>query len=606
MSNRKNLIIALTIFLFAFSSAESKNNTPLISIIPKPENISIGKGSFEFSRRTKIWTGKSSPELQKLGNLISAAVNNSSGWRISAAQMKAGNLPPNLVLLKILKDSLPEGSYRLDITQKRITLTAGSGSGLFYAVQSLLQMMPVNPGHKNFRVPCLTITDRPRFQWRGVHLDVCRHIFPVEFIRKYIDLLAMYKMNVFHWHLTEDQGWRIEIKKYPELTKTGGMRKETMHDGIPYGGFYTQDQIKEIVAYAGEKYITIVPEIEMPGHSMAALAAYPRLSCTGGPFETATTWGVFDDIYCAGNDQVFDFLEDVLTEVMALFPGKYIHIGGDEAPKERWKACPKCQARIKAEGLKDESQLQSYFIRRIEKFLNEHGKNIIGWDEILEGGLAANAAVMSWRGIDGGIAAAKANHNAVMTPGDFCYFDRAQGLNGEPKSIGGFLPLSTVYSYEPVPEKLSADEAKYIIGAQANMWSEYFETTSYVEYMLLPRLCALSEVVWTPASEKNYTDFSNRLLKHYELLASRNINFRIPPPTDGQDRISIQRNKTLKLSSPVKGSTIRYTVDGTEPTAFSAKYSSPLRVKAPVILKSKIFLQNGKTSPTSTSLISPL
>jgi len=351
--------------------------------------------------------------------------------------------------------------------------------------------------------------------------------------------MAMYKYNTFHWHLTEDQGWRIEIKKYPKLTETGAWRKETLighagekpehYDGKRYGGFYTQEDIKEVVAHAKKLYITVIPEIEMPGHSLAALASYPDLGCTGGPYEVATKWGVFKDIYCAGNDKTFDFLENVLREVMDLFPSRYIHIGGDETPKDRWKKCPKDQARIKAEGLKNEQELQSYFISRIEKFLNAHGRNIIGWDEILEGGLAPNATVMSWRGIKGGIAAAKMNHDVIMTPVQYCYFDYYQGdPKDEPLAIGGYLPLKKVYSYEPVPEELTPEQKKHVLGAQGNVWTEYIATTDYVEYMVYPRACALSEVDWTPANEKDYGDFMQRLelnLKHLDMLG---VHYRSP------------------------------------------------------------------------------
>jgi hexosaminidase len=521
------ILLALTTII---SVAQESSEQRIIPIIPKPATLQIKDGKFNFTENITIRLNSSSTELKALGDLIAESVNQKTGWKLHSSTKTKHENSKSLILLQIKKNYQPSESYSLEIEPNKITITAGSGAGLFYGIQSLLQMIPVKPNTKEFSVPCAKIEDQPRFKWRGAHLDVCRHMFPLEFIKKYIDILAMYKMNTFHWHLTDDQGWRIEIKKYSKLTQIGSMRKETTGDGKPYGGFYTQKQIREVVAYAKERYITVVPEIEMPGHALAALSAYPELSCTGGPFESATTWGVFDDIYCAGNEKVFNLLEDVLTEVIKLFPGEYIHIGGDEAPKSRWEKCPKCQARMKAEGLKTEMELQSYFTQRIEKFLNSKGKKIIGWDEILEGGLAQNAAVMSWRGIDGGIAAAKAKHVAVMTPTDYCYFDYYQGLDKtkEPKAIGGYVSLEKVYSYEPVPEALTPDEAKYIIGTQANMWSEYIETTDYVEYMLLPRLCALSEVAWTLKELKNYNDFSARLLKHYDMLTNKKINFRHP------------------------------------------------------------------------------
>jgi hexosaminidase len=366
-----------------------------------------------------------------------------------------------------------------------------------------------------------------------MHLDVCRHFFDVDFVKKYIDLLARYKMNTFHWHLTEDQGWRIEIKKYPKLTEVGAWRSGSQvgpysrreYDSVPYGGFYTEEQIKEVVAYAAARHITVVPEIEMPGHAMAALASYPQLGCTGGPYEVQKGWGVYDDVFCAGNDSVFTVLEDVLTEVMDLFPGQYIHIGGDECPKERWKNCAKCQARMKANGLKDEHELQSYFIQRIEKFVNSKGRKIIGWDEILEGGLAPNAAVMSWRGTEGGVAAAKQKHNVVMSPGSHCYFDHYQGdPANEPLAIGGFTTVQKVYSYEPIPAELKPEEAKYILGAQGNVWTEYILKPENVEYMAVPRMLALAEVLWTPKEKRDEADFIHRLENEFPKLEAMNVN----------------------------------------------------------------------------------
>ena len=592
-------IILSLIFLISSINAGQKE---IISVIPKPVKMEISKGVFKFSNQTKIWISEPSDELQKLGELIASSVNQSTGLNLFPTVKMTSNISRSLILLQLKKDFQPNEAYSLEIKPHKITITAGSGSGIFYAIQSLLQLMPVNPNKYNFSVPCLLIEDLPRFQWRGIHLDVCRHFFPVEFIKKYIDVLAAYKMNTFHWHLTEDQGWRIEIKKYPKLTEVGAWRKEA--DGNKYGGFYTQDQVRDIVQYAKDRYINVVPEIEMPGHSLAALASYPELSCTGGPFEVGNLWGVIEDVYCAGNDKVFDFLQDVLTEALNLFPSEYIHIGGDEVPKVRWKVCSKCQERIKSEGLRDEAELQSYFIQRIEKYLNSKGRKIIGWDEILEGGLAPNAAVMSWRGIDGGIAAAKASHNAVMSPGTHCYFDHYQGLNGEPKAIGGYTNLEKVYSYEPVPDALTADESKYIMGAQANVWTEYIETTNHVEYMLLPRMLALSEVVWSPKESRDYNDFSKRIEKHYDLLSKKNYNFRVPAPIDESGEFLLTDKKSIELKKPIKNSTVRYTLDGTEPTEKSKVYIKPLVISKASLFKAKTFLKNGKTSATASLTVS--
>jgi hexosaminidase len=424
--------------------------------------------------------------------------------------------------------------YILTVTPKEIIIQAKSAVGLFYAVQTLRQLMPVEVENQkviegiNLTVPACYIKDEPRFVYRGMHLDVGRHMFPVEYIKRYIDMIAMHKMNTFHWHLTEDQGWRIEIKKYPKLTEIGAFRNETIighagkkpyvFDGKRYGGFYTQDEVKEIVAYAASKFVTIIPEIEMPGHAMAALASYPELSCTGGPFEVFTSWGVVDDVYCVGKEETFNFLENVLSEVIDLFPGKYIHIGGDECPKARWKKCPLCQKRIKDEGLKDERELQSYFIQRIEKFLVSKGRKIIGWDEILEGGLAPEATVMSWRGTSGGIAAAKQKHDVIMTPSKYVYLDYYQcEPEGQPLAIGGYLPLERVYSYNPMPSELTPEEQKYILGIQGNVWTEYIPTPEQMEYMAFPRAFAIAETGWTPDRLKDFDDFLSRL----EILKKR-------------------------------------------------------------------------------------
>lgn len=427
--------------------------------------------------------------------------------------------------------SQPSEYYHLRIQENGIHVTAPTEEGLYRGSRTLIQLL--EQGRSTGSLPCLAITDHPRFPWRGMHLDPCRHFWSVEFTKKYIDLLARYKMNSFHWHLTDDQGWRIEIKKHPKLTTVGAWRKGSQvgpysrreYDSIPYGGFYTQDEIREVVAYAKARHINVVPEIEMPGHALAALAAYPHLGCTGGPYEVNKGWGVFEDVFCAGNDSTFAMLEDVLTEVMELFPSEIIHIGGDECPKEAWKKCGKCQARKKAHGLKDEHELQSYFIQRIEKFVNGKGRKIIGWDEILEGGLAPNAAVMSWQGTEGGIAAARSGHYAVMSPGSHCYFDHYQGdPANEPLAIGGFTTLQKVYGYEPIPAELKPEEHKYILGAQGNVWTEYILTPEHVEYMVVPRMLALAEVLWTPKEKRNEADFIKRLEAEFLRLEAMKVN----------------------------------------------------------------------------------
>ena len=496
-----------------------------VNIIPQPAEIRQPRvaGQFEINSNTPI-------VLDGSGLENSAAFLNDYLLQVYGFTLKVQDKPSPIPGIHLNYEKMGHniaGAYTLIVKNNGIFIGGDNETGSFYGVQTLLQLLPVEKSSR-LKTPYVTIKDYPRFQYRGLHLDVGRHFFPVEYIKRYIDYIALHKMNYFHWHLTEDQGWRIEIKKYPKLTSVGGYRDGTIighfpgkgNDNKRHGGFYTQEQVKEVVAYAAKRYVTIIPEIEMPGHSSAALEAYPHLGCTGGPYKVQQTWGVFKDVYCAGNDSVFSFLQDVLDEVIPLFPARYVHIGGDECPKDSWKVCPKCQKRIKDLKLKDEHELQSYFVQRMEKYINSKGKILIGWDEILEGGLAPNAVVMSWRGEKGGIEAAKQNHDVIMTPTTYVYFDYAQKKNEDSLVIGGFLPLDKVYNYEPLPEELSASEASHILGAQANVWTEYMETPQKIEYMIFPRLSALSEVLWTQKEKKDWKDFQKRLLtqfKRYEL-----------------------------------------------------------------------------------------
>ena len=506
----------LTIFLIAFIMA----NAQQINIIPKPAAASIQNGSFTISPSTKIVIEGSG--LEKTAAFFNAYLKKFYDFELSIA--KSNTVKKNVIVLNYerLDHAIP-GAYVMNIYNDKVYIGGDNEQGVFYGIQSLIQLLPFEK-KKTLVVPQLTISDSARFAYRGLHLDVGRHFFGIDFVKQYLDLMAMYKFNTFHWHLTEDQGWRIEIKKYPNLTKVGAYRNGTIighhpgsgNDSTRYGGFYTHDQIREIVQYATDRYITVIPEIEMPGHSVAALTAYPELGCTGGPYKVRESWGVSDDVFCAGNEKTFQFLEDVLDEVIELFPSKYIHIGGDESPKTRWKVCPKCQQRIKDNNLKDEHALQSYFIQRIEKYMNSKGRQIIGWDEILEGGLAPNATVMSWRGEQGGIDAAKQHHTVIMTPGTYCYFDHSQTKKEDSLVIGGYLPIDKVYSYDPVPQQLNAEEAKYVLGAQANVWTEYMAYPSKVEYMLLPRLSAMSEVLWTAKNNKDWKEFQPRLLNEFK------------------------------------------------------------------------------------------
>jgi hexosaminidase len=515
-----------TFLLFLLISLSFSQNN--IDFIPKPQNTLVGKGSFYINTKTYIQADENSFEA----NYLKEAIQIQTGLHLKITS-KNNSKNIQLVLLEPKIANFNKEQYEIVVSDSEIVISALTNQGLFYGIQTLLQMVPFEKKNE-IAIPWIKISDAPKYAWRGMHLDVCRHYFPITFIKKYIDYLAHYKMNTFHWHLTEDQGWRIEIKKYPKLTEVGGWRNGSMvgryddqkFDDKKYGGFYTQEEIKEVVAYASQRHITIIPEIEMPGHSLAALAAYPELSCTGGPFEVGKKWGVFDDVYCP-KEETFTFLENVLTEVLALFPSEYIHIGGDECPKTRWKSCAHCQKIIQEKGLKDEHELQSYFIQRIEKFVNSNGRKIIGWDEILEGGLAPNAAVMSWRGTEGGIAAAKQKHYVVMTPGSHCYFDHYQGKpENEPLAIGGFTSLEKVYNFNPMPKELDLEEQKYILGAQANVWTEYILTPEQVEYMIMPRMSALAEVLWGTANPENYLDFKTRLQGQENWLKNNNINYR--------------------------------------------------------------------------------
>jgi hexosaminidase len=531
MARFTSVFITLTIILFACTKKNTVPEPPAVSIVPQPVALSVANNYFILNDTVTI-SANLTEELSVVSFLIDFFKTQNVHTKIT------NDTVADITFRSFVSDNyLPEGYYHMVVNAEGVDIFSTSASGLFYGTQSLMQLIVQEK--KDWQVPYLTLTDFPRFSWRGLHLDVSRHFFPVDFVKRYIDLMARYKFNTFHWHLTEDQGWRIEIKKYPKLQEVAAYRKETLighysaqphqFDGQRYGGYYTQEEIKEVVAYAAERFVTIVPEIEMPGHALAALSAYPHLGCTGGPYETATLWGVFDDVYCAGKESTFTFLEDVLDEVIELFPGQYIHIGGDECPKTRWKECAQCQKRMKVEGLSDEHELQSYFIQRIEKYLNARGKKIIGWDEILEGGLAPNAAVMSWRGEEGGIAAAKAGHDVVMTPGFALYFDHYQGdPQNEPVAIGGNTPLKKVYSYEPIPASLAQDEQRFILGAQANVWTEYIKTPEHVEYMTYPRALALAEVVWSPKEARDWTSFVNRLTHQYVLLERQKVNFRKP------------------------------------------------------------------------------
>jgi hexosaminidase len=594
----------LLIFIPHFANCQPAPN--LFNIIPLPQSIEARKGVFTLKKDTRIFVPEGQADWELAAQYLTSMAGTSTTYRlVNTPFKKFKEAKGNSIYFLPDPAIIADEGYSLEVKTNAILIRAKTAAGAFYAVQTLRQLFPPEFGGTHsygsikWTAPCCLIQDAPRFAYRGMHLDVGRHFFPPVFVKKYIDLLAMHKLNTFHWHLTEDQGWRIEIKKYPELQRTASCRKETLighyndqphrFDGKKYCGFYTQREIKDIVEYAQKRFVTIVPEIELPGHSMAALSAYPELGCTGGPYEAATKWGVFDDVFCAGNDQTFAFLDDVMAEVCALFPGAYIHIGGDECPKTRWEACPKCQKRMKDEGLKDAHELQSYFIRRMEKTLALHNRKIIGWDEILEGGLAPTATVMSWRGTEGGIAAAKAGHDAIMTPGSHCYFDHYQSDPAtEPVAIGGLTTLEKAYSYEPIPEGLTDAEAKRILGAQGNVWTEYMPKPEQVEYMAFPRACALAEVVWSPKNKRNWSDFARRIQPHFARLDAANVKF---ARSFYDVTASFSGNKvTLKTNDPAVE--IRYTTDGKPPSANSPKYISPIPITKTTTLKAASFAKN--------------
>ena len=492
-------------------------------ITPRPVSYEAQEGVFSLSKKTVICVADKS--LAHPAALFCSYVEAEMGLNLAVVEKKAKSAA---IALSIDK-TLAEEAYTLNISKSGVVLKGGSEKGVFYGLQSLRQVVfHSQPNGKKFDVACMTVEDKPHFGYRGGMLDVCRYFFTVEEVKTFIDILALHKMNRFHWHLTEDQGWRIEIKKYPNLMKVGSMRKETAighqyikpetYDGKPHGGYFTQDEVREVVRYAAERYIEVIPEIDMPGHMVAALASYPELGCTKGPYEVRTRWGIAEDVLCAGRESTFEFIEGVLDEVVALFPSKYIHIGGDECPKERWKVCPDCQKRIAEENLKDEHELQSYFMKRVENYLaTKYGRRIIGWDEILEGGVSKTATVMAWRGAQRGILAAQLGNTVIMTPSHYCYLDFCQTsdriANGEPISGGRNgkrpLPLRKVYSFDPY-DQLNEEERKVILGVQGNMWTEYAPNFNHVQNMVLPRLAAIAEVAWT-YGEKNYDDFARRV-----------------------------------------------------------------------------------------------
>ncbi|MFN3402588.1 MAG: beta-N-acetylhexosaminidase [Cytophagaceae bacterium] len=615
----KSYVVLFAAILLIFSSCNDQkdnSNVPAeIRVIPAPLEIKSGTEYFFITRQTRITAQQDNDEAIRIANMFANKFNSASGYIIKVEESQSPNTNAVYFSLQGLENLGDEG-YEITINKGEVIVSAFQPAGLFYGMQSLLQLLPPEIESKEVKgadwsLPVVSIKDKPRFQWRGLHLDVARHFMPVDFIKRYIDNMAMHKLNTFHWHLTEDQGWRIEIKKYPKLTEIGSKRKETLighnyhqphkFDGLPYGGYYTQEEIKEIVQYARERFITVVPEIELPGHASAAIAAYPELGVTGKQIEVVSHWGIFPDIFNV-EENTFRFLEDVLTEVMELFPSEYIHIGGDEAIKDQWKASARVQQQIKDLGLKDENELQSYFIKRIEKFINSKGRKMVGWEEILEGGLAPNAAVMSWKGEQAGIETAMMKHPVIMSPGQYLYFDHYQGNpSNEPLAIGGFTSLKKVYSYNPVPDSLPAEVKKFILGTQANVWTEYMKTPEHVEYMVFPRAAALAEVAWSENQNKNWESFISRLDQLLQRYEYRNINYSksMYDVTITSQPDTSAGTMVIVLENELNEAEIRYTLEGTEPGPDSPVYKQPILLSEDKDIKAVLFKNGNKAGRIS-------
>lgn len=589
-----------------------------INVIPYPNSVEVRCGSFNAAGAEFCCDMEMDEASKAIVNAFAEQLSLTSGMLSPVAE----GIAKEGFSFVVDRDMQAE-AYNLTVSRKGVCVEAAGLNGFNYAIQTLKQMLPIEifgkepAADKDWTLQCVKIEDAPRFGYRGLHLDVSRHFYNVDAVKRYLDIMEMHKLNTFHWHLTDDQGWRVEIKKYPELTSIGSVRKGTcvgknweLLDGNPYGGYYTQEEIRDVVAYAAAKGITVIPEIDLPGHMLAALTAFPELGCTGGPYELWCRWGVSDDVLCVGKEETFGFIEGVLEEIIDLFPSKYIHIGGDECPKVRWEKCTTCQAKIKELGIKDdenhsaEHYLQSYTISRVEKFLNERGRSIIGWDEILEGGLAPNATVMSWRGSEGGLEAARQGHDAIMVPNSHFYFDYYQStdIQDEPLGIGGYVPVSLVYEYEPYTEGMSEEDKSHILGIQANIWTEYIKTEDHLQYMQLPRMTALSEVQWCLPENKNWERFT-RSVPHatsaYDIMGynyARHIFDIIPSLTSNPEAKAV-----IVTLATVDDAPIFYTLDGSEPTMESVPYTEPLNITESCTLKARVF-RAGEVSKTYTKV----
>ena len=615
----KSSVIAVMFLIVLAAGCKKESVKYTDRLIPEPKSVSFSDESFAFTVKTPIVVNDREllPGLKVFRQHMKKITGKE--LQVFTPDKKAGNGAK----ITVNKDpKIAREGYVLKTGKKGMEIYASTPEGVFYAIQTFMQLCPLDIYKKNIKsgfkwqIPGVDISDGPEFAWRGMMLDVSRHFFTKEEVLKLLNELSQFKLNTFHIHLVDDQGWRIEIKKYPKLTSVGAWRVD--REDLPwngrapqkpgekatYGGFYTQDDIKEIVSYAKDRFITVIPEIEMPGHTTSSLAAYPQYSCTGGPF-TVLPGGIWPitDIYCAGNDSTFIFLENVLTEVMELFPSKYIHIGGDEATKTEWKKCKKCQKRIRDEHLKGVNELQSYFIKRIERFLNENDRILLGWDEILEGGLAPKATVMSWRGMKGGIEAAKSGHDVVMTPTSPCYFDYYQGdVDNEPEAFNGHNPLSKVYKYKPVPEELNAEEAKHVLGGQANLWTEYVPNAKHMEYMTFPRILAIAETLWSPASTRNWTDFAKRVEATFPVFKLQEINYAqsVYNVKIDSDFDPATKKVKISLSAEMPGSEIRYTINDEDLVNNSKIYTVPFELEGSGIVRAAVF-KDGKPAGTPVS-----
>lgn len=608
------LCILFSTCFYACSEKRTLNSD--YEIIPKPLDVNCkGDASFLLKDGVAVIYPENNRKMQDNAEFLVDYVERQTGVKLTS---HAGMPVDGAICLTLdLSDDNAE-AYKLIVNDKRVCISGASEAGVFYGIQTLRKSLPVAQDI-NVNLSAVEIYDKPRFAYRGAMLDVARHFYTVDEVKTFIDMLALHNINRFHWHLTDDQGWRIEIKKYPKLMSVASERKETVvgrwysgiYDGKPYGGYYTQDELRDVIDYAAKRHITIIPEVDLPGHMQAALTAYPELGCTGGPYEVRTIWGVSQDVLCVGNDFTLQFVKDVLSEVADIFPSEYIHIGGDECPKVRWEKCPKCQERIKSLGLKSdakhtkEQRLQSYMIQEAAKYLKEKGKRIIGWTEILEGGLVPDATLMSWIGESGGIEAAHQHHDVIMTPNTYLYFDYYQSkkVEDEPLAIGGYLPIEKTYNYEPMPKELTKEEQQYIKGVQANLWTEYIPVFSQVQYMVLPRLGAVAEVQWTDPSKKDYKDFLRRVPHLVAVYDCYGWNYATHVYDVNVDMKADTVNHVLNVQlSTMADDPIYYTLDGQDPTEKSLKYTKPFTIDQSVVLKT-MAVHPDRTSKISVDTI---